>query len=103
MAPDRVVAGAVRQDGIVGEAFAQVFHHVADVEIAGAALMAQARNKVRVSRLDPGSSVGAVDRLEQTRRGEELHGPAADRKVGLEAAPKLLGIAMDAGEGLWRA
>ena len=100
MAPDRVVPCAVCQNCVVREAFAQVLHHVAQVEVARPALVSQAREEVCARRLSPLGSMGAVDRLERACCREEVGRTGHDREVGLEDAPELLGVGMDVDERL---
>ena len=97
MAPDRVVARSVRQERVGRETFAQVLHHVADIELSRAALVTQAGEKVRVRRRKP---VGPMRTLDRFQRPEELGRGGDDREVRLVDATKLLWVRVHVHERL---
>jgi hypothetical protein len=72
VAPDRVVARAVRQDRVGGEPPAEVLHDVANIELPRPAAVAQARHEITPRRLRPGGAAGGVDRIERACRRKKL-------------------------------
>jgi hypothetical protein len=100
MQPGRVVAGAVREDGVGRQPLAQDLHHRWHLDGTGMALVLEGGQVFGMRLGGARSPARRVDRRQRARRGGELRHAGVDRQRRLIDAAQLLGAGMDVDQRL---